>query len=95
MMLQPSSPLSLPKPFGKRLETEFSSMKAEPKVEAHRKITRARYSVCAPLCASSTRTPRARAPLASYISSCTIALGMSVMLPVRSAAGSVLELLLK
>ena len=39
MMLQPSSPLSLPKPFGKRCDTEFSMMNVEPNVDAHRKIT--------------------------------------------------------
>ena len=51
MMLQPSSPLSLPKPFGKRVETEFNKINAEPKVDAARKITRAKYSVCAPVSA--------------------------------------------
>ena len=39
MMLQPSSPLSLPKPFGNLLETEFIRMCVEPNVDAHRKIT--------------------------------------------------------
>ena len=60
MMLQPSSPLSLPKPFGKRFDTEFSMMNAEPNVDAHRKITLAVNSRCSLVSASSTRTPVAR-----------------------------------
>jgi hypothetical protein len=42
MMLWPSSPESLPKPFGKRLDVEFSMMYAEPSAEAHRKMTLAK-----------------------------------------------------
>src|SRR3979490_2870004 len=86
MMLQPSSPLSLPKPFGKRVETEFNKINADPKVDAHKKITRAKYSVCAPVSASRTRTPLAGFWLSRCVSPYTMALGRNVMFPVLSAA---------
>jgi hypothetical protein len=70
-------------------------MCVEPNVDAHRKITLPWNSSCSFVSASSTRTPLALSLLPSKMSSWTIELGRSVMFPVFSAAGSVLELLLK
>ena len=38
-MLCPNSPLSLPKPFGKRSDFDCSKIAAEAIAEAHKKIT--------------------------------------------------------
>ena len=53
----PSKPLSLPNPFGKRLEVEFSNIRFVFTAPAFKKITLAKYSVVCFDFASMTRTP--------------------------------------
>src|SRR5688572_29066754 len=94
-MYFPSRPLSLPKPTGKRDETEFSKMRLVFSVEAFTKMTFAKYSVVLLVSASMTRTPVAFPFFSSYMIECTMAFGCRVRLPVFAAQGSVEELLLK
>ena len=58
--LWPTSPLELASPVGKRALFELSRICAVPSVDAHRKMTRPKYSRVALVFASITRTPAAR-----------------------------------
>src|SRR5271165_2714069 len=95
MMLWPSSPLLLPSPLGQTSVAEFRSTHAELRVEAHRKTILERYSVVCPVSASSTSTPFARKASLSKITLLTMEKGRSVRLPVFTAAGSVVDCVLK
>ena len=70
-------------------------MPTDPMAEAHRKITRALKVIFSWVSASMTLTPEAIPVAGSYSTSCTMEFGRRVILPVRSAAGRVQELLLK
>ncbi len=94
-MLWPSSPLSLPSPFGNRFDVELRRMNVEATVEAVQKMTRAKYSAGCFVSASMTRTPVARPFPSSNAMEWTIEYGRMVRLPVCSAAGSVTATLLK
>ena len=70
-MYLPSTPLSLPKPFGKRDEVEFSRMRFVLMVDAFTKITSAKKSIVSLVSASITRTPEALPSESSYRMECT------------------------
>src|SRR6266705_181056 len=95
MRLCPSSPELDPSPPGHSSVAERSRSHVELSVEAHRKITRAVYSVVLSVNPSITRTPVARFLSLSKITSVTIAHGFSVSRPVAIAAGSVDDWVLK
>src|SRR2546430_8239763 len=95
MRLCPSSPELDPSPPGHTSVAERSSNHVEFNADAHRKMTRAVYSVVWPATASSTRTPVARCLSRSYRISVTIANGLSVSRPVAIAGGNVEDFVLK
>src|SRR5256886_8236271 len=95
MRLCPSSPELDPSPPGHTSVAERSSNHVEFNADAHRKMTRAVYSVVWPATASSTRTPVARCLSRSYRISVTIANGLSVSRPVAIAGGNVEDCVLK
>src|SRR5687767_11582835 len=95
MMYFPTRPLELASPSANVELFEFRRSRTDSIADAHRKITRAVYSVSCRVRASITRTPLARDVFGSYRISDTTLFGRSVMRPVARAAGSVAAMLLK
>src|SRR5207237_8555186 len=91
----PSPPHVAPSPTGPASVAERSSNHVAFNADAHRKMTRAVYSVVWPVIASRTRTPVARCLSRSYTISVTIANGLSVSRPVAIAGGNVEDCVLK
>src|SRR5579862_4725780 len=93
--LWPSSPLEFASPLGNSAVDEFSRIRVDSNDDAQRKMTLARNSIAARLCASITRTPLARRDFESKFKLWTTLNGRRVILPVFSATGSVAFRLLK
>src|SRR5258706_13361184 len=95
MRLCPSSPLLLPNPSGQTSVAEFINIQAEFIVDAFRKTIFALYSTVLFVSASSTSTPVAFLVSLSYSILVTMLQGLTVRLPVLTAAGKVEDCVLK
>ncbi len=75
--------------IGKFRRGGFRSRRADSRVEAHKKTTRARNSIVSLVCPSMTRTPAISLFCGSRTRLCTTLKGRTVTFPVAMAAGKV------